>query len=74
MEQESEIMNAPEGFVPYEMETKFGTLTLPDRKCARCIANWGFFSCTMCCFTQTLEQDAKSIVDKMIEELNEVKE
>ena len=67
-------MNAPEGFVPFEMETKFGTLALPDRKCALCIANWSFFSCTMCSFTQTLEQDARPVVDKMNEELNEVKE
>ena len=63
-------MNAPEGFVPCEMETKFGTLTLHDRKCAVCISKWSFFSCTMCCFTQTLEQDAKPIVDKMNEDLN----
>ena len=67
-------MNAPEGFVPYEMKTEFGTLILPDRDCVMCIASWSFFRCNMCCFTQTLMQDAKPIVDKMNEELNEVKE
>ena len=67
-------MNPPEGFVPYEMETSFGTLTLPDRKCAFCIARWQFFSCTMCCFTQTLEQDAEPVVDEMNKELNGWKE
>ena len=63
-------MDPPEGFVPYELRTSFGTLTLPDAKCVMCIAQWRFFSCTMCCLTQTLEQDAKTIMDKMIEELN----
>ena len=63
-------MNPPEGFMSYELSTSFGTLMLPDRKCATCIARWQFFSCTMCCFTQTLEQDAKPVVDEMNKELN----
>ena len=64
-------MNPLEGFVPYELKTSFGTLTIPDRKCAVCIARWQFFSCTMCCFTQTLEQDAKTIMDEMNKEMKE---
>ena len=64
-------MNAPEGFVPYEMETTFGTLTLPDRKCAMCIARWSFFSCTMCCFTHTLAQDAGPVVNAFNNELRQ---
>lgn len=63
-------MNAPEGFIPYEMETEFGTVTLPDKGCAMCIAGWSFFRCNMCCFTQTLMQDARLIVDKINEDLN----
>ena len=63
-------MNPPEGFEPYELKTSFGTLTLPDRRCAVCIARWKFFSCTACYFTQTLMEDAKPILDEMMKELN----
>lgn len=63
-------MNPPEGFVPYELKTSFGTLTLPDRRCAVCITRWKFFACTACCLTQTLMEDAKPILDEMMKELN----
>lgn len=63
-------MDPPEGFVSYELKTSFGTLMIPDRKCAVCIARWHFFSCTVCCFTHTLEQEVKPVIDQMNEELN----
>ena len=67
-------MNPPESFVPYDLETPYGVLTLPDAKCVMCIAQWRFFSCTACCFTTNLMTTAKPVLDKMIEELNEWKE
>ena len=63
-------MNPPEDFVPYELSTSFGTLMLPDRECVTCVAKWQFFSCTICCLTRTLMQDATPVMDKMNEELN----
>ena len=63
------IVEPTEYFVPFDLETPFGKLTLPDRRCLNCLWTWGFFSCTMCCFTQSIKHAAKGPLDEYQEEL-----
>ena len=67
-------MNPPEGFVPYELRTPFGVVTLPDKSCVICMARWEFFLCTACCFTSTMGECAMDVIREMNEELNKERE
>lgn len=58
------ILEPPEGFVPFELKTLHGTLTLPDRRCTACLSTWRFLSCNRCCFTWNIMAVAKIACDE----------
>lgn len=63
------IIEPPEGFVPFDLETPFGKLRLPDRHCLVCLSTWGFFSCTVCCLTRNIMHAAKGPLDEYQEDI-----
>ena len=63
------IVDPPEGFVPFDLETPFGKLTLPDRRCLVCLSRWGFLSCTVCCLTRNIMHAAEGPLDEYQEDI-----
>lgn len=63
------IIDPPEYFVPFELETPFGKLMLPDRKCLVCLESWGFFSCTACCLTRNIMHAAEGPLNEYVEDI-----
>ena len=63
------IIEPPENFTPFDLETPFGRLTLPDRKCLVCLKSWGFFSCTVCCLTRNIMHAAEGPLNEYLEDI-----
>lgn len=64
-------MDAPEGFVPFEFVTPFGTLMLPDRRCTSCIFSETYWACTACVYREGMREAARIEVDRRERELQE---
>lgn len=60
-------LEPPEGFEPYEWKSPYGTLMLPSAACLQCLMSWGFYNCSMCCFTHNMEEAAQNKWNKIWE-------
>lgn len=51
-----------------KVTTRYGELDLPKAECLGCIAQWRFFTCTACVFTETMMADAGMEYNRIINE------
>lgn len=51
-----------------KVTTRYGELDLPKAECLGCIAQWRFFACTACEFTETMMADANKEYNRLINE------